>query len=216
MRGQLLLKKLARKDVDKQKLAAAVVKQPALLSEILAGLSSDVATVKYGSVKILRIISESDPAILYPKISFLFDLLDSGNQILKWGGIIIIANLASVDSKRRIDKILVRYMQPISGPELITAGNVIGGAAKIALAKPKLTDKVVDEILKVERARYQTPECRNVALGHAIEALGLLFRQSKRQEKILRLAKKQLRNPRNATRKKAEKFIKKLVDGQGR
>jgi hypothetical protein len=121
-----------------------------------------------------------------------------------------------VDSKRKIDKILARYMQPISGPELITAGNVIGGAAKIALAKPKLTDKIVDEILKVERVRYQTPECRNVALGHAIEALGLLFKQSKRQEKILRLAKKQLRNPRNATRKKAEKFIKKLVDGQGR
>ena len=216
MRGQLLLRKLARKDVDKQKLAAAVVKQPALLSEIFAGLSSDVATVKYGSVKILRIISESDPGILYPKISFLFDLLDSGNQILKWGGIIIIANLASVDSKRKIDKILARYMEPICGPELITAGNVIGGAAKIALAKPKLTDRVVDEILKVEKARYQTPECRNVALGHAIEALGRLFQQSKRREKILKLARKQLKNPRNATRKKAERFIKKLVDGQRR
>ena len=216
MHGQLLLRKLSRKDADKQKLAAAVVKQPALVSEILAGLGSDVATVKYGSVKILRIISESDPAILYPKIGFLFDLLDSGNQILKWGGINIIANLASVDSKKKIDNILSRYMAPIAGPELITASNVIGGAAKIALAKPKLTDRVVDEILKVEKARYQTAECRNVALGHAIEALGRLFRQSKRQERILKLVKKQLKNPRNATRKKAEKFVRKLVNGRGR
>jgi hypothetical protein len=216
MRGQLLLKKLARKDADKEKLAAAVVKQPELLSEIFAGLSSDVATVKYGSVKILRIISESEPAVLYPKINFLFDLLDSGNQILKWGGIIIIANLAAVDSKRKIDKILKKYLAPISGPELITAGNVIGGAAKIGLAKPKLTDRIVDEILKVEKARYQTTDCRNVALGHAIEALAKLFEQSKRRENILRLAKKQLKNPRNATRKKAEKFIKKLAGGRGR
>jgi hypothetical protein len=213
MRGQLLLRKLARKDVDKQKLAVVVAKQPALLSEIFAGLSSDEASVKYGSVKILRIISESDPAVLYPKINFVFDLLDSGNQIIKWGGIIIIANLAGVDAKRKIDKILKRYLEPISGSELITASNVIGGAARIALAKPHLTDRVVDEIFKVEKARYQTPECRDIALGHVIEAFGMLFKQSKRQERILKLVKKQLKNPRHATRKKAEKFVKKLVDG---
>jgi len=213
MRGQLLLRKLARKDVDKQKLAAVIVKQPALLSEILSGLSSDEASIKYGSVKILRLISESDPAVLYPKINFVFDLLDSGNQIIKWGGIVIIANLASVDSKKKIDKILKRYLEPISGSELITASNVIGGAAKIALAKPNLTDRVVDEILKVEKASYQTPDCRNVALGHAVEALGRLFDKTKRREQVLKLVKKQLKNPRNATRKKAEKFVKKLADG---
>jgi hypothetical protein len=215
MRGRLLLTKLAQKDADKQKLAATVIKQPELLSELLAGLSSDVATVKYGSVKILRIISETEPGVLYPKINFLFDLLDSGNQILKWGGITIIANLAAVDSRRKIDKILKEYLAPISGPELITANNVIGGAAKIALAKPKLTDRIVDDILKVEKARFQTAECRNIALGQAIEALGRLFEQSKRRERILKLARRQLKNPRNATRKKAEKFIRKLAGAGG-
>jgi hypothetical protein len=210
MRGQLLLRKIAAKDSDKEKLAGAVIRQPELLSEVLAGLGSEEAPLKYGCAKIVRLISEREPAVLYPKMEFLVELLDSGNQILKWGAIIAIGNLAAVDSKRKISKILDRYLEPIPGPELITASNVIGGAAKIAVAKPKLTDRIVDDILKVEKARYATPECRNVAMGHAIEALSRLFERATRKDRILRFVQKQTKNTRNATRKKAERFIKKM------
>lgn len=210
MRGQLLLKRIATKDSDKEKLAGAVIKQPELLSEVLAGLGSEEAPLKYGCAKIVRLISEREPAVLYPKMDILVGLLDSGNQILKWGAIIAIGNLAAVDTKRKIGKILDRYLEPIPGPELITASNVIGGAAKIALAKPKLTDRIVDDILKVEKARYATPECRNVAMGHAIEALSKIFERAKRKDRILRFIEKQTGNARNATRKKAERFLKKM------
>jgi hypothetical protein len=210
MRGQLLLKKIAAKDSDKEKLAGAVIKQPELLSEVLAGLGSEEAPIKYGCAKVVRLISEREPAVLYPRMEFLVELLDSGNQILKWGAIIAIGNLAAVDSKRKIAKILDRYLEPIPGPELITASNVINGAAEIAMAKPRLTDRIVDSILKVERARYATPECRNVAIGHAIVALGRLFDRATRKDRIVRFIGKQTKNSRNATRKKAERFMKRM------
>jgi hypothetical protein len=48
-------------------------------------------------------------------------------------------------------RILDRYFAPISGPVMVTAANIIGGAVKIARAKPALTERIVSEILKVEK-----------------------------------------------------------------
>ena len=45
-------------------------------------------------------------------------------------------NLSAVDSKNKIDALLDEYLQPISGPVLITAANTINGAGKVAQAKP--------------------------------------------------------------------------------
>ncbi|MFQ5677760.1 MAG: hypothetical protein ACE5G1_17860, partial [bacterium] len=39
-----------------------------------------------------------------------------------------------------------------TGPVLVTAANIIQGAAKIAKAKPELTPRITRELLKVEKA----------------------------------------------------------------
>lgn len=206
-----MLASVGRKGSNQQRLAARVIRQPDLLGEILDGLSAEKPGIKYGCAKILNIISEKNPAILGPELDFFIDLLDSDNKILKWNAIIIIGNLAAVDSKRKIDKTLHEYLQPIGGPELVTATNVIGGAARIALAKPRLTDPIVKGLLKVSRARYRTPECRNVALGKAIEAFDMLYDQIEHRDPVIRLVKRQLKSPRNATRKKAERFVRRRL-----
>jgi hypothetical protein len=90
---------------------------------------------------------------------------------------------------------------------LTTAANVIRGAGNIAAAKPQLADAIAREILKVEQAEYGTAECRNIAIGHAIQALDRCFDGIKRKEPVIRFVERQAGNPRNATRKKAEKFL---------
>lgn len=212
MSGSKLQQEIARKETDLEKTVDKVMKKPELLSEVFEGLGSDKARIKYGCVKVLRLISEKKPEILYPRMDFFSDLLDSDNNFLKWGAIHTIANLAAADSERRFEVIFDKYFAPIPGPELIPAGNVIGGAAKIALAKPELSDRIAKEMLKVEKAKYQTAECRNVAMGHAIKSFDLFFDQIKDKEPVIKLIKKQLKNTRNATRKKAEKFLRKWID----
>ena len=91
---------------------------------------------------------------------------------------------------------------------MIGAANAIVAAANIALAKPHLADRIVKEILKVERASYRTPECHNVALGHAIKSFDRLFHHVKNRRPVLAFVTRQLDNPRPATRKKAERFLK--------
>lgn len=139
-------------------------------------------------------------------------LLDSDNKIMQWEGIHVIANLSAVDDKGKLEKVLDKYFAPIPGPVMITAANVIGGAAKIAQAKPQLTEKITKELLKVDKATYGTSECRNVALGHVIKSFDKFFDQVKDRGSVIKLVKKELHNTRNATRKAAAAFLKKHQD----
>ena len=209
MSTSALLQEISRKETDKDGIVDRVIRNPELIPEIIEGLSADRARIKYGCAKILRLLSEKNPEILYPWFGLFIDLLDSDNSFLKWDAIHVLGNLAAVDSENRFEKVYDRHFAPIPGPVLITAANVIGGAAKIALAKPALTGRVTGEILKVEKARYQTDECRNVALGQAIDSFDRFFNQIEDKRAVIALVQRQLNNTRNSTRKKAEKFLKK-------
>jgi len=209
MKDDDLLQRIVLKGSDKEKIADSIANDTAQLEQVLDGLSSKKASVKFSCAKVLRIISEKHPEALYSHIDSFIDLLDSENNIMKWEGIHVIGNLASVDKGKRIDAILSRYLKPIKGPIMITAANVIGGAAKIAAAKPYLAERIATEILKVEHAEYATAECRNVALGHALDAFELFFDKLKNKQPVIDLATKQLDNTRSGTRKRAEKLLKK-------
>ncbi|MHC4565577.1 MAG: hypothetical protein ACYTE3_07425 [Planctomycetota bacterium] len=62
------------------------------------------------------------------------------------------------------------------------------------------------------RIEITQAECRNVALGHTIKSFDQFFDQIEDKKPVLRLVKKQLKNTRNATRKKAERFLAGHVD----
>ncbi|MCX6011580.1 MAG: hypothetical protein NT134_04930 [Chloroflexi bacterium] len=204
-----LLQQIGQKENDKGQIAEGIIGEPGLLADVLEGMSAPKASVKFGCSKVLRIISQKKPEVLYPSFDFFVQLLDSDNTFLKCDAILILANLAAVDSANKFEAIFDRYFAPIKGPVLITAANVIGGAARIALAKPALTDRIVDELLKVEAAEYQTAECRNIALGQAIMSFEQFFGQIGDKEGVIQLVKKQLANTRNSTRQKAAQFLKK-------
>ena len=209
MKDDNLLQRIALKGSDKEEIADSIADHPARIEEVLDGLNSKKTPVKFSYAKVLRTISEVHPEALYPYIDSFIKLLDSDNNIMKWEGIHAIGNLACVDKGKKIDAILTRYLKPIQGPVMITAANVIGGAAKIAAAKPYLAERIATEILKVEHAEYTTAECRNVALGQALDAFELFFDKLKNKQPVIDLVTKQLDNTRSGTRKRAEKLLKK-------
>jgi hypothetical protein len=71
-----------------------------------------------------------------------------------------------------------------------------------------LAERIAAEVLKVARARYRTFECRNVAIGHAILALGSILPLLRDSAPAVQFVRKQTRNSRPATRKKAQQFLK--------
>jgi len=181
---------------------------PSRPESLIAALSSDVARVKYPAIKALRAMSERSPARLYPHFDFFAGLLRGENNIYRWNAMLILGNLASADTDRKLDAILDEYLAPITGPQLIDANNTMTGATAIALARPDLIEKIVADILKAGRGRYATPECRNVAIGHALECLIRLPPAIAGTRPIQGFAQRQVKNIRPATAKKAQRLLK--------
>jgi hypothetical protein len=177
------------------------------VNHLLSGLAAEDARTKYSSAKALRRLAEEKPHELYARFDFFAGLLAHENKIFQWEGIIVLSHLARVDAQHKFDALFDRYFAPIRGPVMITAANVIGGAARVAVARPEWADRIAAEVLRVGRARYQTAECRNVAIGHAIQTFDQIFHLLKSPQPVLRFVRRQLKNPRPATRKKAGRFL---------
>ena len=199
-----------------QQLARKAIQKPGLLPGIMEGLEGDKPRIKYGCAKALRLISEQCPDCLYPHFDFFVRLLDHENKILQWDAAFVLSHLARVDTEDKFAAVFDKYFSPIPGPVMITAANVIQGAVRIAQAKPHLAERIANQVLKVAKARYQTPECRNVAIGHAILVLGDLLPLLRRPAPVVQFVRRQIRNPRPATRKKAEQFLNSRLGASAR
>lgn len=204
-----ILHKLAKKQLKPEQAANKVAKNFKLLDEIVEGFFSDKARVKFGCGKILQILSEKYPKKVYPKWDQIVKQLDSENNILKWNALTTLGNLTAADKEKKFEKIFNKYYSHLKGIKLVPAAIVVGRSPIIVKAKPKLESKITKLLLGTEKAKLETTECRNVLLGHAITAFGEYFEQIKDKEKVIEFVKKQLKNTRNGTAKKAEKFLRK-------
>ena len=204
-----LLQQIARKNSDKYLIADKIISNTALLPELFTGLQAKEARIKYGSNKVLTIISEKNPSVLYPKLDFFVAQLDNENNFLRWGAIEIIANLCRADSIHHFEIIFSKYFSPLHSHKMISAANTIKASSVISKAKHNLIERIAEEILSVENEDFETSECNNIVIGQAIKTLDELFPQLKSKKPVFEFVHRQLKNRRPATRKKAEAFIKK-------
>jgi hypothetical protein len=209
-----ILERLAAKGADAGAMADRLIANSEHIPAVIEALQVEQSAKKFAYEKVLRLVSEKQPALIYPYFDFFCTLLGHDNSFLKWGAIMTVANLATVDAQRKFEAIFQEYFAPITGPTMVTAANIIGSSAKIARAKPALADAIINELLKVEKAQFLlkgalSPECRNVAIGHAIDSFDELYSQITDKIEVLRFVKRQLKNTRPQVVKKAEKFIRK-------
>ena len=209
MNKQELFNEFILKGGDLKQVADMVIKSPEVLKYLVSGLNEAHAGIKYGCNNTLLILSEKKPEIIYPYFDVFKDYLKSENKFIKWSVILIIANLTRCDNNKKFDDIFNSYFSEITGPVMITAANIIKGAAVIARAKPYLTEKITKELLKVKNAKYQTDECLNIVIGHTISSFDKFFGQIKDQDEVLYFVRIRINNRRKPTRNKAEKFINK-------
>ena len=96
------LSRLAEKTITKEQLYGEVESNWSLLPELINGVSSTKASIRYGCGKVLMDLSEKYPDRLYPFMEIFVQLLDGKHRILVWNASIILANLSSVDSDRYV------------------------------------------------------------------------------------------------------------------
>jgi hypothetical protein len=209
--GSELLQKLAGKSITKEELLQKVKQNFDILPEVLKGISSSKAAIRYGCAKVLMDLSDEHPEELYPYMGFFIDLLDSKYRILTWNAMAIIANLAKVDKDKKFDAIFDKYYNFLNDEYMVTVANVVGHSGKIALAKPYLIQKITSELLKVENISttpHLTEECKRVIAEKAIESFDLFFDRIDAKDKVISFAKRHLDSPRRTLKTEADNFLK--------
>jgi hypothetical protein len=214
MEQKNILDQVAAKGADLSAIAEMLIQKSEQIPALIEALKTEKSSRKFAYEKALRMTSEKQPASIYPYFDFFCSLLDHDNSFLKWGAIMTVANLTAADTQKKFEKIFRKYFDPIGGPVMVTAANLIGSSVMIARAKPELTNAITKEILRVEKARFQlkgqlSPECRNVAIGHAINALDDLYDGIEDKAEVLKFVKRQIKNTRQSVAKSAERFIRK-------
>lgn len=184
-----------------------------LLFEIIR---TDRGAVKYHAEKIIRICSESNPKLVYPYFDEIASLLGSSNNFLKWGAIITLSNLATVDDERRFEAIYDQYFDLINTGSMISAANVIDNAWKIVRHYPEFEEDITRRLLAVQNNVYlnkgkESPECRNIVIGNVLDSFSKYYSISKCQDLMQEFARQQLDNSRRTVARRAAKFLEKLT-----
>jgi hypothetical protein len=207
-----ILQEIENKKYTKEEIATKIKGNFELLPDIIKGVSSPKASVRYGCGNVLKLLSEDNPEEIYPYMDFFIKLLDSEYRILTWIAMVVIANLASVDKDNKFDDIFDKYYNFLNNDYMVTVSNVVGNSGKIAKAKPHLEDKITKALLNVEKIKttpHLTFECRNVIIEQTISSFDMYYDQIQNKDEVLSFVRRQLNNSRKTAKIKAEKFLKK-------
>jgi hypothetical protein len=204
-----------RDKTDMNQLASEVIARPSQVAFLVETLRHERSAIKFGCAKVLRLVSEQRPELIYPYFDFFVELMSSENSFLRWGAILTVANLVAVDAENRFDAVFSQYFANITGTQMVSATNAIGCSPVIARARPELTDRIVGEILKLEGAAYEhkgaiSLECKNVVCGAAVKAFEALYPLANNKPAIARFVKEQTDNTRSKVRTHARGVIKRL------
>jgi hypothetical protein len=203
-----MLPEISKKNVSIENIAKKVLKDKNLLNDLFEYVKSDKVVIKYNSLKVLIFLSEKQPDILYSEWDFFVTLLDNDNTFLRAIGIRILANLTKIDKDDKFEKIFDKYYNLLDDKSMINAANIAGRSGIIAQAKPHLQEKITDKLLTIDKTHHSS-ECKNIIKGKAILSFDQYIDKYENKEKIIKFVKKELNNTRSATRKKAEKILKK-------
>jgi hypothetical protein len=205
--------RLTEKGSDFDSVVEHVIRYPENVRNLIDGALNMKGRNRFACEKLLRLVSEQRPDLVYSYFDVFVSLLDSDNSFIRWGAIITIANLTGVDTENKFDALFARYYAPLSGPAMIAAANIIRSSISIARSRHDLTGRILYEILKVETSVYlhhgkPSLECRNVVCGEAIHAFDVLFNQITDKKSVIDFVRRQQSNTRPSVVKKAEKFLR--------
>ena len=200
-----MLSGLENKDIDLDIYVKKIYEKPDLIPQYLEGLLSKNETYRYNCFKVLYILSEKKPEILYLHWDFFINHLKSENDYHKMSAILIITNLTSVDTEDRFVKVFDIFYENLQSKKTIVPIYVIKSFGKIVKFKPKLEERITDLLLNIEKI-YPGKQIELVKSA-AIESFSEFFNKVKNKEKIIIFIKKQLDSNSPKTRKTAKEFL---------
>ena len=173
-------------------------------------LNSQNSKIKYGFAKELLKIGSEKPEQLYEHFDYWAELMTSDNNILKWTAIDIMGYLSAVDTENRVDVLMQDLIKHLHGGVLITCNHSIFALGLIYQNKPNLKEKILKELIAISQDKFETDECKNIAIGKVLEAIKPFVADIKNSKPVMTFIENATKSERNSTRKRAEQLLKKI------
>ena len=202
------MQNLNKKDFEPESLNKKAIENPEILAELINNLIAKNETIRYNSHKVLLIISQNKPEVLYSHWDFFVDLLKSKNNFHKVIGIQILANLTKIDTKNKFEEIFDIYCNLLDAKSVMTAGHLAANLGTIAKVKPNLRDKLTNVLLNIDKTHHEISR-KDLIKAYVIESFNEYFNKIENKEEIIKFVEAQLDCKSPKTRKAAEKFLKK-------
>ena len=200
-----MISELLKKDINPEIYANKLIENPDKINQYLDGLLSKNETYRYNCFKVINIVSEKKPDVIYPHWDFFKNHLKSDNNYHKMSAVTILANLTSVDKEDRFKKIFNEYFENIKSEKTIVPIYVVRSSGKIASFKPEFEDKIIELLLNIEDI-YPGKQIE-LLKSAVIESFSELYDKAKKKNKIVSFVKRQLKSDSPKTRKVAREFI---------
>ena len=199
---------------DEDEFVSEVLENTEIIPLLFNIIQTDKGNTKFFCNKVVQIISEKQPKLIYPYFDDVACLIHTSNSFIKWGAIITLSNLIAVDKDNKFEAIYKKYFNLIDSDSMITAANVIGNAWKIIKKNPIHENDITQRMLRITENTYlnkgkPSPECTNVLIGHVIDCFDKYYDVSSNKESITDFVIAQTDNPRPQVSKKAKAFLKK-------
>jgi len=204
-----MLSELENKDIEPNVFAEKIIKDSSLVDDFLSGLLSKNETYRYNCFKILNIVSEKEPSVLYFHWDFFTDHLKSENDYHKMSAVIIISNLTAVDKENRFESVFDEFYSNLKSKKTIVPIYVVKSSGRIVRFKPELEEKIMDLLLNIEK--IHPGKQIELVKSAVIESFSEFFTKSRNKDKIINFVEKQLNSESPKTRKTAKDFMKKYV-----
>jgi len=202
-----MISDLLNKDIDPQTYFKKTMKKPDMINHLLEGLISKNETYRYNCFKVLDIVSEKKPDLLYPHWDFFIEHLRSDNQYHKMSAVLLIASLTAVDTGKKFEKIFDEYYSNLKSEKTVVPIYIMKSSGKIVNNKPKLERKITDLLLNIEKI-YPGKQVELVKAA-VIESFSDFYKNAEKKHEIIGFVKKQLDSESPKTRKTAREFIDK-------
>ena len=202
-----MIPELQKKDIDPKEYAEKIIKKPDLIKQYLDGLLSKNETYRYNCFKVIFIVSEKNPDILYPYWEFFENHLRSRNNYHKMSAVLIIANLTSVDKEKKFERLFDEFYGYLKSEKTITSIYIVKSSGKIAKSKPRLINKITKILLNIEK--IHPGKQIELVKSAVIESFSDYFEKIENKKEVIAFVKKQTNSDSPKTRKIAKDFLNK-------
>ncbi|MDP3449521.1 MAG: hypothetical protein Q8R87_02990 [Anaerolineaceae bacterium] len=200
---------LDNKLVPSDRIAEMALEDPALLKELLSGVSEQKqkSARRENCSQALMVMAETWPEILLPFWDYFVRLFKSNNGFSKYVAIYVIASLTK-SSPIKFVTTLEDYFELLDDESVMVASHAALNAAKIAHACPDIQPEIIHRLLLIDQTKHD-PSRLGLVKAYIIETLDSLYLTASNQLEIMDFVKAQIGCPSPKTVKLAKAFLKK-------